>query len=351
MILSASLIAHDDTLLSDADINALCLHYGEALRPYAERIKAKDEGGRVYRHWGRIPDCWREYPLVWMANTGATAYHGDYHKYFSAGNARIRVGEIARLAIKDAIGNSPINKRTPRTQPTPVPLYFEGRYIKDRVNFFTEVDIVACYGQLLSRLPGPNLRYRAEEFRFSYDPSIRWDQELISNKHVGRAIAGMFWNRSQPVFNYGKLRYFPNTKRYAPQILSWMHDILHSIARVAIEDGQCVRWHTDGGIFRSDTAEVFIEYLWKQWGILASIKRQGWGRIGGINDVLIMEDIPRPNMQNRAQETEDNIRRDLDIGFLRSTFTGEYWEKPQPERDKGDERRTTVVPSLWEVHP
>lgn len=237
-------VKEDDSTLTDAEIDAVCESRGALLRPYLYRIRDKDIQNRSYRHRDKLDTAWSTIPLLWPARDGVTAYKGgDYHRHFGdlPRDGRVRNGEIARLVLRDSLGKRSITKRHSYTYTTPAPLYFQGYRRKQRSNYLAEVDIRACYGQMLSKLPGPKLRYDPEEKRFTVNPEYRWDQAVVSNKYVGRALAGMFYHYEQTVFHYGQLRYFPSAQWYAPQIIDWLNDCLHAIAIMAVNEGGCVR--------------------------------------------------------------------------------------------------------------
>lgn len=255
----------------------------ESYRPYLLRLQDTDTQRRVERlsvYQPAISETERStYAQVWNGPYAATIKDEKVKGWQKRQRfplfSRERVASGLPLDIENdiPIGEGELVRKVLNEFPQPFPVcrnrqvlapprYFWPEKPKDHLNVKMElVDISRCYSQLMAALPttligfdhGARLFLPIPEY-----PAI--NGSFYASKHFGRALVGTLEPSHGRCFHYG-VRHTFRSRLYHPNTVAWVRRVLHAIALIAKEEYGCIRWHTDGGLFRYGLGDSFVRFL------------------------------------------------------------------------------------------
>jgi len=262
----------------------------------------------------RDPELLKPFARAYMTDKSLTIRDTKTRKVMGS---RVANGEVARLYLKSIMAQDTdrLSKRVPYRRDSLQFLdrhpayYFAGQCAGP----FVLVDISACYATLYSRLT-LDLTYRPDTdppllgLGRGYFPS---QSEWLQAKGPRNAMWGCLlrprlreWRHGEPIDNA-----FPNVY-FAPDLVGAVLDACHSIAQQAVKMG-ALSWAVDGGAFRPDEGERFIEWLSTSYGLTSGTRAEGPGWLFGATSYSIGPVTTLDVKKGKAQvwpET-NNLRR------------------------------------------
>ena len=261
----------------------------------------------------RDPELLKPFARAYMTDKSLTIRDTKTRKVIGRNVAN---GEVARLYMKSIMKESDdlLAKRVPFRRDSLQFLdrhpayYFAGQCPGP----FVLVDISACYATLYSRLT-LDLTYRPDTdppllgLGRGYFPS---QGEWLQAKGPRNALWGCLlrprlreWRHGEPIDDA-----FPNIY-FAPDLVGAVLDACHSIAAQAVKMG-ALSWAVDGGAFRPEEGERFIEWLACVFGLHAGVRAEGPGWLFGATSYSIGPTVTQDVLAGRAQEWPEtnNIR-------------------------------------------
>jgi hypothetical protein len=155
----------------------------------------------------------------------------------------------------------------------------------------------------------------------------RPDEWLAGPKKARNALVGICSTRGDTLewLERGELR----SKKaindcYSPSLAAWCLWCVGAIARDLVEGFGFVSWATDGGICPLDRAADAVAALHRTWGLQASVRAQGQGRVWNATTWEI--GAQRTGQEHRLDGGRVELVPDVDVEWYRQTLT---WAQEQ----------------------
>jgi hypothetical protein len=255
----------------------------------------------------RDPDLLKPYASAFMGERSLTVKDTRVRKIVGSD---VAPGELARLYVKRimADGDDMLSKKVPWrrdalqfTDRRPA-YYFAGQ----SEGPFVLVDIVACYATLYSRLT-LDLTYRPETnppllgLGRGYFPRT---EEWLEAKGPRNALWGNILRPRIREWRHGIPNESLPNRFFAPDLTGIVLDACHSIAQEAVRRG-ALSWAVDGGVFRPEEGERFIEWLRDSWGVESTVRASGPGFLFGATSYSIGPLVTEDVRKGRAHQWEE----------------------------------------------
>jgi hypothetical protein len=133
--------------------------------------------------------------------------------------------------------------------------------------------------------------------------------ELADVKQMHRAVGGILRARTMTVLEKGVPHEYDTTgwsPYLAPDLWGVIMFTLHAIAGRAVRDRGAILWDTDGGILPRVRAGALIDDV-ANWGLLASVREAGPGRVWGLKHWRIGDTETRQKGPKRQLRAENQV--------------------------------------------